>query len=106
MTLLKLILVRGLSPAKIFKSLKGPVSRSGPYKTVKRLKETSSRMLMVRSVIERSVRTKKTHWKNERKGEKSQKTCCRAHVNRSTFQRTLNGDLSFRYRLFNSLRTV
>ena len=50
---------KGLSAAKIFKVLKGTVSRSGIYKAVKRFRDTGSCLPKVRSTPERSVETKK-----------------------------------------------
>ena len=51
-------LFRSVSPAQIFKKMKGFVSLSGVYKAVKRFKETGNCSPRVRSTPKRPVRTK------------------------------------------------
>ena len=49
----------GKTAPEIFKILKGCVSRSGVFKTIKRLKETGSAQPRVRSTPKRPIRTEK-----------------------------------------------
>ena len=82
---------KGLSAAKIFKVLKGTVSRSDVYKAIKRFRETGSCLSKVRSTPEKSVRTKKL-FKNIREKlrqnpqKSTRKLAQEAHVSRSTMQ--------------------
>ena len=89
---------KGLLAAKIFKVLKGIVSRSGVYRAIKRFRETGSCLPKVRSTPERFVKTKKLIKSIRKKlrcnpQKSTRKLAQEAHVSRSTMQKVLVNNL-------------
>ena len=88
----------GKTAPEIFKILKGCVSGSGVFKTIKRLKETGSAQPRVRSTPKRPIRTKKLIKKIREKlrrnpARSATKLAREAHVSPSTMRRVLRDDL-------------
>ena len=89
---------KGLSPAQIFKKMKGFVSLSGVYKAVKRFKETGNCSPRVRSTPKRPVRTKNLIKQIREKlrrnsGRSIRKLAREASVSSATIHRVLRDDL-------------
>ena len=88
----------GKTAPEIFKILKGCVSRSGVFKTIKRLKETGSAQPRVRSTPKKPIRTEKLIKKIREKlrrnpARSATKLAREAHVSPSTMRRVLRDDL-------------